>query len=700
MSVIQSIRDRGAWIIFAIIALALIAFILQDGMGSRGGGFFNNTTTLGKVNGVKIDREEFDRKVTMYSQQGQDRSNLIPQLWNMEVEQILVEQECSKLGIQATKKEIDAQIYSPNGPLAQYPQFKDDKGNFKEAEARQAIAQLKKSKNAAQIQDFIDQVIKPTEQRILATKYYYILNKSAYIPKWFIEKNKAEESAMSNISYVFVPYASVSDSTIKVTDAEVAAYVKKHPKGFEKKEETRVFSYINFNAAPNGNDSITAYKSVADLKSDFLNATDTKGYLARVGSELPYLDGYVLKSAMKMPKADSIRGLANGQVYGPYLDGENYVIAKMLGKRSLPDSVKVRHVLVKTEDRRQAVLPDSIAKKRIDSVAAMAKSGTNFTELVLKYSDDGGSKQKGGEYDFSLQQYSGISKEFADAIFYGKAGDKVVVKVENDAYAGYHYIEVMNQKNFGEAVNVAYLAKSITASNETVNTASTAALKFAASVKNKKQFDELAAKENLLVMQSQEVKKEDFTIPNFGQENVRQIVRWLFEKDVDKVSEPVKIGSNYVVSIVTNINKEGLEGVATARPKCETLIKNEKIAQQIITNKFKGSSLDDYAKAAGVTIAKADSLSFENANIPLIGYDAKVVGMAFNKSNVGKVSPVIAGNLGVIALRVENIGAKASTITDDAIKQRLLGVNSQIFNRYRDVLRENASIKDNRSKFY
>ena len=49
MSVIQRIRDKGAWFIFGIIALALIAFILQDG-SFRKGSLFANTTTVGKVN--------------------------------------------------------------------------------------------------------------------------------------------------------------------------------------------------------------------------------------------------------------------------------------------------------------------------------------------------------------------------------------------------------------------------------------------------------------------------------------------------------------------------------------------------------------------------------------------------------------------------------------------------------------------------
>ena len=147
MSVIQSIRDRGAWIIFAVIALALIAFILQDGMGRRGGSIFGNSSALGKVNGVSINREDFEKKVTMYSQNGQDRNNVISQLWNMEIDRIILQQEAEKLGLQVTGKELSDILFGPQSPLAREPQFVDENGQFKADAARQAFAQLKKSKN-------------------------------------------------------------------------------------------------------------------------------------------------------------------------------------------------------------------------------------------------------------------------------------------------------------------------------------------------------------------------------------------------------------------------------------------------------------------------------------------------------------------------------------------------------------------------
>ena len=40
MSIIQNIRDKGAWIIFTIIVIALVAFVLQDGIGKKGINWF------------------------------------------------------------------------------------------------------------------------------------------------------------------------------------------------------------------------------------------------------------------------------------------------------------------------------------------------------------------------------------------------------------------------------------------------------------------------------------------------------------------------------------------------------------------------------------------------------------------------------------------------------------------------------------
>ena len=96
----------------------------------------------------------------------------------------------------------------------------------------------------------------------------------------------------------------------------------------------------------------------------------------------------------------------------------------------MPDSVKIRHILIGTSNRDTATayaLADSLQK-------AIAK-GSVFDSLAAKFSDDGGSKDKGGVYE---SVYSGqMVPPFNEFIFLNPVGAKGIVKTE----FGYHIIK-------------------------------------------------------------------------------------------------------------------------------------------------------------------------------------------------------------------------------------------------------------------
>lgn len=699
MSVIQSIRDKGAWIIFAIIALALIAFILQDASFQRGN-IFSNTTTLGKVNGRNIERADFEEKLAMqqqmYGAQAQ-RDQLIGMLWNQEIDNALLQDEYNKLGIQVTSNELTDILFGDNSPFKN--EFTDPKtGEFKVDDAKRALAQIKKSKNAEQLKMINDLYIKPAIEQTLRYKYQSLVQQGMYVPKWMVEKTIADNNAIANVSYIYAPYASVSDSSVKVSDQDIQAYISKHATEFKREEEGRNISYITFDAFPSAQDTANVLNQVQSVQAEFSTTADIKAFMSRTESEQPYLDAFVMKDKIQVPNAELIKALPVGGTYGPYMDGGNIVLARMIAKRTMPDSIKCRHVLVKIGTAAEPGLSDSAARKRIDSVAALAKNGVDFNELVQKYSDDQGSKGTKGEYEFASLQFPTLSKEFAEAVFYGATGDKKIVRVENDQYTGYHYVEVLNQRKVGEAVKVAYLSKKIVASNETIAAASTAAAQFASTSKNRKAFEDNAKKLNKFPLLASDVKENDFSIMGLGE--TRSLVRWIYENKEGDVSEPTEVADRYVVATITAIHKPGTLTVAEARPQVEAFVRNEKKAQQMIT-KFTGSTLEAMATASGNVVMRADSLTFGNSFIPNVGNEAKVVGAAFNKSLQGKVSTPIAGVGGVYALRVESMGAKANLATDaETVKQGLIQAMRMAAFRSAEALRKGAVIKDYRFKFY
>jgi peptidyl-prolyl cis-trans isomerase D len=392
---------------------------------------------------------------------------------------------------------------------------------------------------------------------------------------------------------------------------------------------------------------------------------------------------------------DSLTRLSVGQTYGPYVDGNEVVVAKMVGIKQWPDSVTVRHILVATADPRsgQEIRPDSVGKKLIDSIQAAIKGGADFNALCAKYSDDPGSKDKNGVYDYFEQGKMVIP--FNDFCFDNSVGTKGVVKTDY----GYHYVEILGQKNLGPAYKIAYLAKPISASSETISAANTAAAQFAVSSKDPKQYNANALKANKQVLGANDIKQNDFTISGIGQS--RTLVRWVYEHGAGDISDPFEVGDNFVVAMVTAINKAGLISVAEARPRVESIIKNEKKAKLMIDTKFKGNSLEAYATSSGASVARADSLSFAAPFINGVGNEPKIIGTAFNKSLVGKASEPIAGETGVFAIKVESIGAKATTTDPATVKQGLLQ-SAKMFS-YRGgitALRAAATIKDYRSKIY
>ncbi len=699
MSVIQKIRDKGAWIMFGLIAIALISFILQDrALGGGRGGIFTNTSTLGKVNGVTIERVDFENELAtmqkLYGQQAGNREQLIPNVWNQDVERIINNQEYDKLGLTVSDKELSDILFDPQqSPLKR--EFTDEKtGVFDVDKAKQIITQVKKSKNAEQIEMINEAYLKPTIEQKLRSKYSDLLQHSVYIPKWLVEKTQADNNAIASISYVAVPYNTIIDSTIKVSDDEIVAYAQKHHKEYDKEEETRGITYVAFDATPSGADSAATLASISALKGDFVATKDEKAYLGKVGSEIAFKNGYFSKAKVESAKKDSIFKLGIGQTYGPYLDGNNYVIAKLIGTKNWPDSAKVRHILIATTDPKsgQQIKEDSVAKKLADSIQTAIAGGANFDQLCAKYSADPGSKDKGGVYDFFPQGQ--MVPEFNEFAFDKAVGSKGVVKTDY----GYHYIEVLGQKNPQPAYKIAYLAKPIIASSETVSAASTAAAQFSSQNKSLQDFNDNAKKINKAGLTANEIKENDSYVGALGQS--RELVRWVYTHDKGDVSEPFEVGDKYVVAIETSINKPGLPDVSVLRPQVESLARNEKKAKQIIESKFKGASLEAISQSTGTPVTKADSLIFTNAFIPGLGMENKVIGAAFNKNLKGKVSEAIAGSSGVYAIRVENIGAKSTTTDEQTLKQTLLQQQRSAFYRGGDALRKAATIKDYRSKFY
>ena len=739
-SVIQNIREKYAkWAVVAI-ALALLGFILTDYFQAKsrmGGG----PTTIGVINGKKIDYRDFQTRLdaseaqakARAEQMGQDygeseRHNANESMWNRDVDKIIMSSEFEKAGIEVGGKELTDYLYT-NPPEDLRQNFTDEQGNFNVAGLQNMINQMRRSTKQEE-RDQLNVYLADLEYQRKMEKYNSILTNSTYYPKWYVEKQNGESALLAKVSYISHPFTAISDSSITVTDKEIEDYVSKHKEQY-KQEESRSIAYVMFDAAATAEDSAAIRKQLEDLKPQFAADTLPARFLSGRGSATSYVDQYQNKAQLQSAATDTIVKLSKGQVFGPFLEQHFYALAKMIDSRTMPDSVKARHILIQTADpqAQKIILDDSTAKKRIDSIDVAIRNGAIFDSLALKYSADPGSAIKGGVVAnpqnaatnyFTQGQ---MVPEFNDFCFQGKKGEKKIVKT----VYGYHLIEILDQKNMQPYYKVAFFSKNIVASKETERKASEEASKFSNEAQDAASFNAAIAKSNgrYKKLVATNIKPNDISIQEidrmfgpalggFGKViSCRSLIKEIYKADKgdvlkqEKIGDP-RVGNKQIIAVVTDILKEGTQPVSVARagsaqsPSVERILKDKKKAEQIKSKIGAVTTLEAVATKLGDSIVTVDSVRFAGVR-GLV--DPKILGAIFNSANKGKVIPEpIVGTTGVYVIRVDEVTTTSVVNADiqsqrDQLRSRSMQMQ-QFYSSPINVFRKTATIRDNRKNFY
>ena len=314
----------------------------------------------------------------------QQRNNL----WEDYVQKIILNNEFEELGIEVTDKELGDILYGANPPQDLRQQFTDpNTGQYDANKAYEQIQQLRRQKNTALYKNFFGDYLPALIRQRQREKLQSLLSNSAYVPKWVVEKANLESSQISSISFVNTPYTTIPDSAVKVTDDDINEFVNKRKDAFSQ-EKARGIEYVAFDAGPSANDSNAVMQQLISVKDSFARAQDVKEFLTREYSQSAYYDSYISRKEIKIPNIDTILKQPAGTVFGPYLDGGSYVMARVIGMKQWPDTIKSRHILIAThqQDNTGQLTPvreDSTAKRIADSVELAIRNGANFDRYLL-----------------------------------------------------------------------------------------------------------------------------------------------------------------------------------------------------------------------------------------------------------------------------------------------------------------------------
>ena len=706
MAILNNIRKRGFFLII-IIAMALFAFVLDGVINSKTGGSVKGQETAATVNGIDISRVEFMEQVEATRQNlgGQGSSTQAMNIvWDRELRRVLFEEQFEKLGLNAESAQVKEALRSN---LASNPTFTDETGAFSEAKLQEYLATIKSSPNPAAYNQWLAYE-KSTTDQIMQDMYLNMIRGGMRSTIADGEQQYHFENDKINIEYVGVPYSSVSDEEVTVSEEEIRAYVQAHPNEFEVLPEVDI-QYVSISEDPSVEDIAASKSGILSYLNDtteenkvtnstdtiygFRNTKDNEAYIL-ANSDDVFNDAWLYKNLIPEAIADTIYKLNVGNIYGPYELNNGFNLTKVIAARKMPDTVTARHILIPIglNPTDSITRTNEQAKKTADSLVRVIKSNrSKFPALVTQFSSDKGSVEKGGRYeDFG---YNAMVAPFRDFAFEGKKGDIGVAETD----FGYHIIEIEGQKNLQKVVKIATLNKANEASEETLNEVFSQASKFEVEAR-KGDFNEIATAKSLEVKPVNKIGVMDETIPGVGPN--RGIVSWGFDEetsvgDIKRFSVP----NGYVIAQLTRRNGKALKSVAEASAAVTPILRNKKKAEKIRAS-FSGTTLEEIAASQNVTVKNSTALTMAAPTIAGSGAEPKVVGAAFGKA-AGETTNIIDGGSGVFVVRVLAVNLAPELDNYASYVNQLNAkvaptVNTGVFN----ALKNAAEIEDNRSDFY
>lgn len=697
MAVIGTLRNKLGGVLIVVIALAMIAFILMD-FGGKGNGP-SGSNNIAEVNGESISYAEFDERLKanesyMQSQmQGAEMSDMQKEgIRNSTFDELLTEKlkagVFADLGISLGEAEKAALLFEDG---FRHPSitssFQGEDGQFN-AENFKTYLQtldvpdqnsgLTAEEKRAQWMNFEKAIYKER----LDKKYNTLLTKSTNVPTWMANALYKNENTNLSLEYVYVPYASITDDQVKITDEDLNAYIQKNSKKYQQEAGVNV-KFMTFKVAPSPSD-VNAVDAWMKEKFAAWKTTESDSLFIMANSETRWDKKFYKKSELMNPYTDSIFAAPVGAYFGPSSTGSQYAAYKVVDRRSVPDSVQVRHLLITGEgyESQEKVLA------LIDSLENLViEQGVPLASLTAQFSQDPSNAQNGG--DLSWAKPGQMVPAFNDAIFYEmKVGDVKLVYTN----FGAHLVEVYGWGTTTTGVQLATLNRSIFTSEETNNAIYAEASTFATTNTSKELF--VAASDK--IMDGKSLGKKTSTLPGLTG-NAREAIKWAFNAESGEVSSPFFVGDNFVVVLQDGKFEEGTADLENVRALVEAEVMKEKKAE-MISAKVSGSDLSAIASSNKVSVQKAD-LTLVNSAIAGIGNEPKVAGTALGLAE-NAVSKPIAGENGVFVVKtLKKVEAPAATDLS-AYKGKAGMYASVIQSKIYTALKKAAKIVDNSFDFF
>lgn len=375
---LQSMRSSAKYIWWIIVLVFVGVFLFTETSGLLGRARITTGTAVAKVNGEEIPYTTWlqaAQQRIQQEQEGRGRSLSLDEeeqirndVFNQLVQSVLLDQEYKRRGIRVTNEEIvQAAQFSPPPQFMQSPELQTD-GRF-DLEKYQRF--LKSA--AARQQGLYFQLENYYRTEIPRAKLYEQVASEVFVTDDELWRAYRDQHDSSKVSFVSFDPASIPDSGITVSDAEISAYYDSHKKQLERPGRA-VVSVVSIPRQVTAADSAAVRARALALRDEIMKGAKFEDVAKRESSDT--LSGAQGGSLGRGPKGRFVDAfekvafaLTPGQVSEPVETQFGVHLIKVDEKKA--DTIAVRHILLRFQ---QSDSSASRTDAKADTLAKIAGS--------------------------------------------------------------------------------------------------------------------------------------------------------------------------------------------------------------------------------------------------------------------------------------------------------------------------------------
>ena len=703
MAIIGTIR-KHSWVAVLIVGVAILAFILGDLTKNRGG-----IPDMGKVNGVTMTNQRFTELVTEMENnyKTQQQTAQVPaeverqirdQVWQNFVDETLMEEQTAKLGLKVTAAEV-SDMYTGTfiHPYLRQMFTNPQTGQYDLRQVNYWIDNFDQLDTAQRLQwiEIEKYVRKDREQQ----KYANLIGMAFYMPKAIAAKVAEYGATTANVRVVALPFQSVNDDEVTVTDADYKNYYNEHRSDFRVREELRDVEFISFPINPTAQDMADIEKDVMKTWAEMQTTSDDEmAFFVNAESYRPYDSNYVRASTFTAPFDQLVEGASAGTLIEPRITAGEWMMAKVMATAMRPDSLRASVVYILNSNAGGGITrSNDQAKQLADSVLALLKGNKmSFEQAVEQFSDDPQKGETKGDMKWQPDgSYGFLNEQLVD----NPVGTCFLF--EHPQGVGYFVVKVTDKTPAVKKYRVALISHPIQPSSATNRAVYAEASKFAGQNRNIAEFTAAAQQNN---MQVRSARLNMMADQMAGVTNARSIVQWAYNEDtkIGTVADQVfECDNMFVVVALKDVFTKGYANFEQVREMIEQPVRLEKKGEILMARADEavkaGKDITSIATKLNVAIDTLDSISFTDYYLGRYGMEPKVQS-AVAITEKGLVGPVKGAN-GVYVVNVDSRAPKAEVDTDMVRARLEQGYRSKM-RALTQVLKDNAKVKDQRNKFF